>query len=321
MAYWWEQDPDERYWVEITDRPDIGADLKCPQDDEGGKKQWSYRLINLIWPGDIVFHYSKPKKEFVGASVAGGPLETRPILWAPHGTVGRKKTQKRTPRPGWWLPLYQYTHSATPLGIAELRKREEARWIWEWTTEKKERLGTVAAPFQLDPNSLRPNQAYLAKMPADFVRRWEPLNDLAERLAGRQDEFAEMARTFPPAGSMSNKVRSAEFKPKSADEYVAQIRGGVQRRCEATRDSCALLVSILQSKGAKVSTPHPIDLLMTSPATVLFEAKVVRGGNAVQAVREAVGQLLEYRYFLGPQTAELCVLLDTAAPNYTLSNA
>ena len=42
MPYWWEASPVERYWCEITDRDDIGADLKCPQTDETGDEYWSY---------------------------------------------------------------------------------------------------------------------------------------------------------------------------------------------------------------------------------------------------------------------------------------
>jgi len=42
----------------------------------------------------------------------------------------------------------------------------------------------------------------------------------------------------------------------------------------------------------------------------IFEAKVVGGRGALRAIREAVGQLYEYRFFIGPRTAQLCVLLD-----------
>jgi hypothetical protein len=59
VAYWWDDEPDERYCCEITDRSDIGADLKCPQRRENGHRDWSYNLINDIWPGDVVFHYSQ----------------------------------------------------------------------------------------------------------------------------------------------------------------------------------------------------------------------------------------------------------------------
>ena len=32
--HWWDNNPEERYWIEITKRPDIGADLKAPQFDD-----------------------------------------------------------------------------------------------------------------------------------------------------------------------------------------------------------------------------------------------------------------------------------------------
>src|SRR5215472_13950252 len=90
MADWWANHPDERYWCEVTDRRDIGADLKCPQTDEDGQPCQPYSLINAIQPGDIAFHYNTRERAFVGASLARGPVEARSITWAPHGTVGRQ---------------------------------------------------------------------------------------------------------------------------------------------------------------------------------------------------------------------------------------
>src|SRR5690349_12122428 len=113
--FWWEDSPDERFWCEITDRRDIGTDLKCPQTDESGKQYWSYDLIRLVSPGDVVFHYSTVEKAFVGASVAGGPLEERPIVWKPHGTAGRTKKYEPRERPGLWLPLYGFRRAVSPL--------------------------------------------------------------------------------------------------------------------------------------------------------------------------------------------------------------
>jgi hypothetical protein len=153
LPYWWDHAPAERFWCEITDRMDIGADLKCPQTDESDKPYWSYDFIHAVWPGDIVFHYSTPRKLFVGASVAGGPVEERQIIWAPHGTVGRSKRSKRTPRPGWWRPLYGYTTSPTPLTLTMVN--QDQAWVREWVTKKSETAGTTHAPFQLYPRLLR----------------------------------------------------------------------------------------------------------------------------------------------------------------------
>jgi hypothetical protein len=107
MGYWWDAESTERFWCEITDRPDVGADLKCPQTNESGK-HWSYSFIGSVAPGRVVFHYSTTSRSFVGASVAGGPVESRPIVWAPHGTVERSQGEDRQARPGWRLPLNGY---------------------------------------------------------------------------------------------------------------------------------------------------------------------------------------------------------------------
>ena len=74
--------PAERYWCEITDRDDVGANLKCPQTDESGKSYWSYGLIQEVARGDIVFHYATSRRAFVAASVACGVLEESPIVWS-----------------------------------------------------------------------------------------------------------------------------------------------------------------------------------------------------------------------------------------------
>jgi len=66
MAWWWEASDEEKFWCEITDRRDIGSDLKCPQTDDAGRDYWSYFLIQAVWPGDIVFHYSTRTRPFVG---------------------------------------------------------------------------------------------------------------------------------------------------------------------------------------------------------------------------------------------------------------
>ncbi len=49
--------------------------------------------------------------------------------------------------------------------------------------------------------------------------------------------------------------------------------------------------------------------MVDAPVSVLIEAKTTRRG-ALFAVRDALGQLLEYRHFLGPKRAALCILLD-----------
>ena len=143
---WWVGLAEEIFGCEITDRPDIGTDLHCPQADERGSPYWSYALIREIWSADIVFHYSTVTKAIVGASVADAPLEERPISWVPHGTVGRAKSADRKQRPGWWLPLYNYTPNESPLTLRDLQAPTEQAWIKEWAKVRRKADG-LALPF------------------------------------------------------------------------------------------------------------------------------------------------------------------------------
>jgi hypothetical protein len=309
VAYWWADDPSERYWAEITDRDDLGADLKCPQADESGKSYWSYSLIHEVWPGDVVFHYSTKEKAFTGASVAGGPVEERPIIWTPHGTVGRSKRESREPRPGWWRPLYGFRRSSNPLSLAQVHNPKDELWIREWIQEKKRSSDTVAAPFQLYPGKLRAAQGYLVKMPQEFVERWPQLQALATALEASQDQLTDLGTIYPASSPSSRVTPSPTFKAKDDSDYLAFVKGGVQRRSRSHERLVRLAGERLKELDADIATPHPIDLLITSPRTIIVEAKTT-GRGPLFAIREAVGQLFEYRHFLGPANAELCILLD-----------
>jgi len=282
--------------------------LQCPQADERGEFYWSYALIREIWSGDIVFHYSTATKAIVGASVAGAPLEERPTLWAPHGTVGRAKSGTRTPRPGWWLPLYNYTIAKTPLTLQRLQSPAEQEWIRQWVKDKRT-VGRLALPLQMYPGRIRGAQGYLTKMPSDFVRRWQPLSALLEGLSATQEKLSTAADTYvPPA--ISDTWTAAEFKPKNDSDYVAVIKSAIQHRSRAHEKLVREAGELLAKAGATVSTPHPRDLFLSAPVALIVEAKVLGSRHPGFAIREALGQLWEYRYFLGPRDAQLCILLD-----------
>jgi len=304
--HWWDSVPEERFWMEITDRRDIGADLKCPQLDEGGGMQPSYVLIRSIWPGDVVFHYSTRVRAVIGASVAGGPPEERPIIWVPHGTVGKSRKQDRQERPGWWLPLYGFTSTDEPLKLADTHLPDEDAWVREWIDKKRSSVkGAIAAPFQRYSGKLRAAQGYLAKMPIDFVNHWRQLSNLAEQLASVQERLNRIGEVCSP---VSSKTEILKFKAEG--DYFAVVRGGIQRRSRDHERLVRRAAEYLSDHGATVIAQHPIDLLMTRPQQMIFEAKLLGGRNAIFAIREAVGQLFEYQHFVGPRAALLCVLLD-----------
>ena len=297
--FWWEGDPDERFWCEITGRDDIGSDLKAPQAKENGQPYWSYALLNDIKPGDVVFHYSTPRNAFVGASIAAAKVEERPIIWTPQGTTGRARHEERRERPGWWLPLRSYRAAERPLTLEQLQSPEHQAWLRDWIAKAQEQHGATYAPLQPYPGRLRAAQGYMTRMPRVFVARFEPLRALVASLG-----------VAPAAASpTAHPEREADFSPKQSTPYSATIPGRIEVR---NRDHEALVKFAgeqLRDKRMKVSTPHPVDLRIDAPLKVLLEAKLV-ADNAGFAVREAVGQLLYYSYFIGPQNAQLGVLLD-----------
>ena len=310
MSNWWDHLQAERFWCEVTDRNDVGSDLKAPQRNEAGQNYWSYSLIREVSAGDIVFHYSTREKAFVGASVAGGPMEERTITWVPHGTVGRSKDMAREPRPGYWRPLYGYQSASKPLYLTSLEEPAEALWLRSWIGAHKH-VGALRLPFQIRKDGIRGGQGYLFKIPADFVDRWPPLWELAERLDERAEEISSHISIdqIPPTSSVP-----PDFRPKSDADYTAIIASGVQRRSRKHERLVREAGQWLRDRGVVISNRHPKDLELISPVSVIVEAKIVGTRDPLFAVREALGQLEEYRYFVGPQSSGLAILLDAEPP-------
>src|SRR5205814_2688795 len=77
---WWEDDANERYWLEITDRLDIGVDLHAPQRDAGGRRTPGYSLLWWVEQGDIVFHYDLNQRAVAAWSRAIGEISEAPVV-------------------------------------------------------------------------------------------------------------------------------------------------------------------------------------------------------------------------------------------------
>lgn len=92
-----------------------------------------------------------------------------------------------------------------------------------------------------------------------------------------------------------------EFKPKSSGDYQQVLDGGSitkGRRHELLVLEYGLW---LKSRGLLPWTnEHPIDMAVEDSAgeSWIIEAKVIRNGDAATAVRGAIGQLLEYAFFV-----------------------
>lgn len=171
---WWTGRPEERYWCEVTDREDIGADLLCPQTNETGGSFWGYELIREIQPGDLVFHYKN--ELIVGCSIAKGPLREEWTEWRAQGSFARARSVPAGPRRGWARPLGSYV--SVRLSLTEIRKDEL------WMRELMDGIGSGSKkmPWLFQAGQLRGMQTYLAKLPAAFVARWDVLARVATEL-------------------------------------------------------------------------------------------------------------------------------------------
>ncbi len=54
---WWVDDPAQKYWMEVTDRDDLGGELPAPQKADDGLPEWGYELVRFAQPGDLVLHW------------------------------------------------------------------------------------------------------------------------------------------------------------------------------------------------------------------------------------------------------------------------
>ena len=162
---WWEDHPSEIYWIEITGRPDIGADLKAPQSRNSG-----HFLVKEVKSGDVVYHYDINSQSFVGHSIGTGNWREEDIEW-PHL------------RPGWYADIVGFE----PIGPITLARFQED---WDLIASKRAELISMVktAYFPFESGEKRPTRpvqgGYLCKMPrfmVEFLDLLDPGQPLSEK--------------------------------------------------------------------------------------------------------------------------------------------
>lgn len=177
LNLWWSDRPAERFWMEITDRSDLGQNLLAPQLDGVGKEQWSYSLVTETRPGDIVLHWHKTRAgqpALVGWSEVTGPLSVGSISWQARGTRGRARGGP-TKGPSWIMQCGGFNPFADAITIEVVRAHEPAvRAVWD--VLRTEVAGPLYFPFTFYASGgLRAAQAYLTKFPRALVEALPPL--------------------------------------------------------------------------------------------------------------------------------------------------
>jgi len=211
---WWTADPGQRFWMEITDRDDLGADLFAPTTDGSGRPYWGYELITYVQAGDIVLHWHKTlagEPGIVGWSQATGAYEDTDISWQAHGTVGRA-TGTLKPRPAWRMPLLNYTPLANPVLISAVRARDAQLRQVQADLATQYPGGTLYFPFGFsDKQDLRAQQTYFVKMPREVLKvlALDDLVDVPGPKTGARPTKGKAAKSGGSGYIADSAVRSA----------------------------------------------------------------------------------------------------------------
>jgi hypothetical protein len=297
MRRWWDGSPTERYWLEITDREDLGVDLKAPQTGDSGREVWSYSLVKEVREGDVVFHYWKPEAAIWAWSRAVGSYWEEDLVWASHGTVAREAGVLPYRRPGWRIGLEDFTLLDDSVPLERLRAEESA--LRAVVRELEERHGAPIY-FPVALSDLRPprmQQAYLTKLPEAMVAWF--LADPASR-ASRTD--LDSSRSIAEALGVEYR-RADEAAATSERDAFAVDPTVVERGLRGHASTQNALAEWVVRRGLEPRSPRPeepnFDLAWVEGETTwVAEVKSTTASNEEKQLRLGLGQVLRYRQLL-----------------------
>lgn len=320
MNRWWDNDPTERFWLEITDRPDLGVDLRAPQTGDSGAPQWSYSLVTEAESGDVVFHYSKRSSAIVAWSVIDGDYWAEDIVWASHGTVAREAGVEPYRRPGWRRSLRGFSALPTPISLAQIRAAEPdlRTMVKELETTYG---GSIYFPFALSElRPPRPTQGYLTKLPAAFVDLFDPMGKAAAT-AKHVDAIGESATVLHPDQPLGVDYRRADEGVAASERDAFSVDPSlVERGLRGHASTQNALAAHVEALGLAPRSPRPdepnFDLAWTDGDTrYVAEVKSTTISNAEKQLRLGLGQVLRYRQLLSDHgTATVAVLAVEGPP-------
>jgi hypothetical protein len=170
ITEWWDGHPEQRFWMEATDRKDLGEDLRAPKEGGTGKSVWHYELVAHVQPGDVVFHWHTSllgRPALVGWSLAMGPLHEELHPWTAH--AGVNAADAAIPRPNWIMPLGALHFFDEPIDNADLAGVRDGL-MGLLAQLQGNYSGLKYFPFnKYDDNQVRASQAYATKFPSELV--------------------------------------------------------------------------------------------------------------------------------------------------------
>lgn len=281
MAYWWDGQSREQYWVEIRKVPGLGRYLAAPVAQRTGRRDGRYDLLDALKVGHVVYHWDANQHRFVGRSMV-----------AAVATID--ETGDRYVELEGFAPIRAY------VGLEQLAAhRAEVDAIRDQLQQQHPRQ-PLYLPFQFrEDGQLWMLSNYFGKLPGAMVRLLFGESEMAleETLPPEPSEGAD-----EPAPNERGVKRSflRPFKRKADQDYLTNVQGGVRRHGRSHETLVNDFSEWLTNQGWEVGCNAAIDIGIADPP-ILIEAKAVDRWST--SIRQAVGQLYEYRYFKGNYSA------------------
>jgi hypothetical protein len=293
---WWTGDPRQRFWLEITDRTDIGVDLHCPQRDAHGNRTPGYSLICWVQINDVVFHYDRNVRAITAWSRAAGQVTEAPTIWLSHRAATRRRLHQERAQLGWWLDLDGPFPLDPPLTLAQIREgAPDLRTLLE--SLRTEHPGSLYFPFSFYGGAApRPQQLYLNKLPAEFVELFPVLAAVAAPASLGIE--GQNASTPLPLGTA---YRQAQVSPLPTERQPFSVDPAlVERGLKGHVDTQNELAQVLRQAGIEPRSRLPsepnFDLAWEREGTVFVaEVKSITDDNEEEQLRLGLGQVLRYR--------------------------
>jgi len=289
---WWESDDKERFWLEVTRRPDIGSNLKAPQNGENGLPHWSYSLITHLRPGDVVFHYDGNSQQIVAHSRVVGEHWNDEVLWAARGTSARSAGIEPHTRPGWYLGLEEFNRLARSVDLDTVRKNKAA--IKALIDELQERFGSpLYFPFEVSDRPMRPMQGYLFKLPQALVHLLGL--DVASDFPLRAHELVTGTKVEESYRRADEAASVAERDAFSIDP--ALVERGVRGHAKTQNQFADFLISLGHSpRSPSIGEPNFDIAWQSADRQYVAEVKSLTDQNEEKQMRLGLGQVLRYAY-------------------------
>ena len=249
MNEWWSSQSNQRYWVEITDRADLGKNIIAPQRAQAGKSTPGYELLNYVHEGDIVFHWwrkpSKPEdRGFYGYSEVVGAMQEGTIPWKSRGRYA--ENEKVGPKPAKYWNLANFTEFQHPILVGDLNERRNE--IFDLIESLEKLHGKpIYFPFCKREGKVAANQTYFAKLPLELLAILEI------------DDFDEIPiiSTLSAVGKVSGKKR-IESRSAFVRQMDPEKRSAVEKYAESE------VSKYLQDLGYSIEKfGKPFDFLAT----------------------------------------------------------